>query len=284
MRSAFADLKNPALKNTAKMSDMPTVWEHIARGSAALEVFLLGKVDFASAMGLQARLLDQIAQRNDTHGIVLVCEHPPSISIGREGSFADVLVEREELISRQMEIRWLSRGGGTFAHVPGQIAVYSLVPLHRLKLGLVEYRQRLEQTLLATAADLDVDATAVTAVPGATCRCGQFAFIGAGVRDGVTHGGMYVNVSVTQEALDLVRWTTGSPMFHPGSAGASPSQTAGALRVSSLAAQRTRPTGMATVRESLIRHLSESLGYESYHLYTGHPLLHRSTRKVYVYA
>ena len=247
-------------------ADTPTDWEQSDRTSTALEVFLLGRVDFASALGLQSQLLNQVAQRGDTHGIVFVCEHPPSISIGREGSFADVLVEPEELTARQMEIRWLSRGGGTFAHVPGQVAVYSLVPLTRLKLGLVEYRQRLEQTLIATAADLDVEAEPATTVPGATCRCGQFAFIGAGVRDGVTHGGMYVNVSVPPEALDLVRWTGGDQ------------------RVTSLAAQRSRPTSIATVRSSLIRHLAESLGYDSYHLYTGHPLLHRSTKKVYVYA
>ena len=250
----------------AKMSDMPTDWEHVDRGSTALEVFLLGKVDFQSAMGLQARLLNQVAQRQDRHGIVLVCEHPPTISIGREGSFADVLVDQEELVARQMEIRWLNRGGGTFCHVPGQVAVYVMVPLDRLKLGLAEYRSRLEQTLVATASDLDVDAERAKHAHGATCRCGQFAFIGAGVRDWVTHGGMYVNVSVPQEPLELVRWTNG------------------ALRVTSLAAQRTRPTGMATVRESLVRNLAESLGYDNYHLYTGHPLLHRSTRKVYVYA
>ncbi|MBS0206023.1 MAG: hypothetical protein JSS49_24285 [Planctomycetes bacterium] len=248
------------------MADTTTNWEHITRGSSALEVFLLGKVDFASALELQARLVDQIADRADTHGIVLVCEHPPAISIGREGSFADVLVEREELIARQLEIRWVNRGGGTFVHVPGQVAVYCSVPLKRLKLGVIEYRQRLEQTLLGCAADLDVDATAGTIVPGAVCRCGQFAFIGAGVRDWVSHGGMYVNVSVPPDALDLVRWTHGNQP------------------VTSLSAQRTRPTAMSSVRESLVRHLAESLGYDSYHLYTGHPLLHRSTRKVYVYA
>jgi lipoate-protein ligase B len=248
------------------MADTPIDWEHIARSSTALEVYLLGKVDFVSAIGLQSRLLEQVAQRQDTHGIVFVCEHPPSISIGREGSFGDVLVEQDELVARRMEIRWLSRGGGTFVHVPGQVAVYSMVPLHRLNLGLIEYRQRLEQTLIATAADLDVVAERGNEVPGATCRCGQFAFIGAGVRDGVTHGGMYVNVSIPHEALNLVRWNHGT------------------RPVTSLAVQRTRPTAMSTVRESLIRHLAESLGYDSYHLYTGHPLLHRSTRKVYVYA
>jgi lipoate-protein ligase B len=246
------------------MAAKPIVWEYAARSSSALEVFLLGKVDFESALELQSRLLDQIAGRQDKHGIVLVCEHPHTISIGREGSFADVLVEREDLISRQLEVRWLGRGGGTIAHVPGQVAVYPLVPLDRLKLGLSDYRQRLEQTLCAVAADLDVETAPATHVPGATCRCGQFAFIAAGVRDWVTHGGMYVNVSVPPEALDLVRWSD--------------------VKVTSLSTQRSRPTAMHTVRESLIRHLAQSLGYEDYHLYTGHPLLHRSTRKVYVYA
>jgi len=247
------------------MAHLQTDWERIHRGSSALEVFLLGKVDFESSLALQSRLLNQVAQRNDRHGILLVCEHPPTISIGREGSFADVQVEQDELVSRQMEIRWLSRGGGTFVHVPGQVAVYSIVPLARLNLGLTEYRRRLELTLLAVATDLDVEASVATDVPGAECRCGQFGFIGAGVRDWVTHGGVYVNVSVPAEALQLVRW--GHPEF----------------RVTSLAAQRGRPTGIASVRESLVRHLAESLGYEDYHLYTGHPLLHRSTRKVYVY-
>jgi lipoate-protein ligase B len=246
------------------MAARPINWEQTHRDSSALEVFLLGKVDFESAHALQSRLVDQIALRQDVHGMVLICEHPPSISIGREGSFADVLVERDELISRQMEVRWLGRGGGTMVHVPGQVAVYPLLPLDRLKLGLSGYRQKLEQSLCAVARDLDVEAERATSIPGATCRCGQFAFIGAGVRDWVTHGGMYVNVSVPTEALELVRW--------------------GDVRVTSLATQRSRPTAMASVRESLIRNLAQSLGYDDYHLYTGHPLLHRTTRKVYVYA
>ena len=248
------------------MPSTPTDWQQLARASSTLEVFLLGKVDFPSALGLQARILDQIAARTDTHGIVLVCEHPPTISIGREGSFADVLVEREELVSRQMDVRWINRGGGVFVHAPGQVAVYPILPLDRLKLGLLEFRSRLERTLLRAAEDLGVSATRSAAAPGAVCRCGQFAFIGAGVRSWVSQGGMFVNVSIAQEALDLVRWTDSN------------------VRVTTLASQRLRPTAMSMVRESLIRRLAESFGYDDYQLHTGHPLLHRTTRKVYVYA
>lgn len=234
--------------------------------TSSLDVFLLGAVDLDSATGLQERLRREIAGRNDAHGAALICEHPPSVTIGREGSFADVLVDREELVSRRMDIRWLNRGGGTFVHVPGQLAVYVVLPLDRLNIGILDFRTSLENSLVGTAADLKVPAERSSLAPGATCRCGQFAFIGATVRDWVSQGGMHINVSVPQEALELIRWTAGD------------------LRVTSLSAQRTRPTAISTVRESLARNLASAFGYADYNVYSGHPLLHRSVRKVYVYA
>jgi lipoyl(octanoyl) transferase len=234
--------------------------------TASLDVFLLGMVDLDTSLALQERLRREIASRNDAYGAILICEHPPSVTIGREGSFADVLVEREELVARKMDVRWLNRGGGTFVHLPGQLAASVIVPLDRLGLGLLSFRSSLENALIRTAADLKVPAERSTVAPGVVCRCGQFAFIGASVRDWVSHGGLYINVSVPQEALDLIRWSRAEH------------------RVTSLATQRTRPTAMSTVRESLIRNLANSLGYDDYHAYSGHPLLHRTTRKVYVFA
>ena len=233
--------------------------------SSSLDAFLLGTVELGSALELQQRLRRDVASRTDPHGTILVCEHPPSVTIGREGSFADIQIDREDLNARQMEIRWLNRGGGTFVHLPGQLAVYVIVPLERLQLNLLGFRTAMEKGLIATAADLKVVAERATVRPGAICRCGQFAFIGAAVRDWVSYGGLYVNVSLDREALDVVSWSNSD------------------VKVTSLSAQRTRPTAMSTVRESLIRNLSTSLGYDGYHLFTGHPLLHRSSRKVYVY-
>ena len=234
--------------------------------SSSLDVFLLGALDLGTVIELQERMRIEVAGRSDLHGSILVCEHPPCITIRREGSFADVLIDREELISRQIDVRWVNRGGGTFLHVPGQLSISAMVPLDRLQLGIHGFRTALEQTLIATAADLKVPAERAPDAPGAICRCGQFAFIGAGIRDWVSHGGMLVNVSLTQAQLDQIRWTRSDS------------------RITSLSAQRTRPTAVSTVRESLIRNLAASLGYDGYHIFTGHPLLHRTSRKVYVYA
>lgn len=248
------------------MSTTATDWQHIARSSSALEVFLLGTVDVPSAIRLQLQLLEEVAGRVDVQGAVLVCQHPPTITIGREGSFADVLVERSELTSRQIDVHWTNRGGGTIVHSVGQVAVYPILPLDRLKLGLIEYRTRLERILVRAAEDLEVPAERAELAPGATCRCGQFGFIGAGVRSWVTNGGLFVNVSITQSELDLVKWTPGHG------------------RVTSLSAQLLKPVSMSSVREALIRRLTEAFGYNDFQIHSGHPLLHRTTRKVYVFS
>src|SRR5687767_7528881 len=91
------------------------------RASHALEVRLLGLVDFEAALFLQERLVYEIGGRDDTQGHLLICEHPPLITVGREGSRGHILVEPRDLVARQMEVRWLSRGGGCVAHAPGQL-------------------------------------------------------------------------------------------------------------------------------------------------------------------
>ena len=55
-------------------------------------------------------------------------------------------------------------------------------------------------------------------------------------------------------------------------------------RLTSLEAVRGRRISMATVRESLVRHLAARLGYPEYQIFTGHPLLKRTRRVTNVYA
>ena len=255
-RNAYTYVMNQPIPNYR--SQLPT--------SSSLDVFLLGAMELGDTLELLEQLRREVASRTDNHGTMLICEHPPSISIGREGSFADVLVDREELIARKMEVRWTNRGGATFVHLPGQISAYVVVPLERQNFGIVDFRSRLEQGLISTAADFKIAAERSASAPGAQGRLGQFAFIGVTIRDWISNGGVHLNVSLPQESLDLVRWNH--------------SET----RVTTLSTMRTRPIAISTARESFVRNLAIALGYESFHLYTGHPQLRRRTRKVYVYS
>ncbi len=229
----------------------------------ALEVYLLGVVDFDAALFLQERLMMDVGQGDDGRGVLLVCEHPPLITIGREGSSAEIRGSREELVAREIETRWLNRGGGALVHVPGQLVAYPILPLARRGLGLAAYRQRLELAVLDTCSEMRVRASGRPGTAGVFCRGGKVAQIGVAVRSWVSSHGLFLNVNPRMDAIALVRSSD--------------------CRASSLSAERGCTVAMPSVRESLIRRLAARLDYDRYHLYTGHPLLRR-TKRVVAYA
>ncbi len=227
-----------------------------------LEVHLLGTVDYDAALFLQERLVYEISGRNDCAGGLLLCEHPPLVTIGREGSRAHLLADDREFAARQMEVRWSNRGGGCLVHGPGQLAAYPIVPLDRIGVSPSEYADRLCEAVIDLCTELRVAAWPSETGRGVSCRLGRFAVVGAAVKSWTTYHGLFVNVAPDMNAMRLV---DGGPRSE---------------RWTSLSAQRGRPTEMHAVREGLVRHLAAVLGYEKHHVHTGHPLLRRTVRKV----
>ena len=122
-----------------------------------LQIYLLGRVDFAEALVLQRHLASQAAGDRRASALIL-CEHSPLITIGREGSLAQVHYEPEDLLARGWRIQWVNRGGGCLLHLPGQIAFYPILPLDRLHLGLQEYLERLHRVVIDVLGDFCVAA------------------------------------------------------------------------------------------------------------------------------
>jgi lipoate-protein ligase B len=161
-----------------------------------------------------------------------------------------------------MPVRWLGRGGGTFVHAPGQLAVYPLVPLERLGIGPLEFRRRLERAIVDVCHEFQIAADTDPHAPGVFCRLGQVAHVGLAIKRGVSCHGLFLNVHCDPAWFRLI---------HPDHRGAS---------ITTLAAERTRVTEMAPVREAVIRHVTARLGYTKWHTFTGHPLLTRTTRTI----
>lgn len=234
-------------------------------GDSALQVYLLGLVDFESCLKLQQRLVYELSGRTDCQGALLICEHPPVLTIGREGSRAHLKCEPRDLLAREIDVRWLNRGGGCLVHVPGQLAIYPILPLQRLGMGLAAYRQALESTLLGVCEESRVVAWQQPSDPGIWCRSGQLGFVGAAVKSWISYHGAFLNVAPDLDWMQLCQVNSLN------------------RRSSSMSAERLRQSSMHAVRESVARLLAAACGYQRYHVYTGHPLLRR-TKKVIAYA
>jgi lipoyl(octanoyl) transferase len=227
----------------------------------ALEAHLLGQVDFDVALALQQRLVYEAGGRCDDTITLLICEHPPIITIGRGGSRGQLRAAAEELTSRQIALRWVNRGSGAFVHGPGQVAVYPIVPLDRLGWSVGDYLRRLQTGLAAMLADVGLTAPASSNLSGIWGRTGQLVAIGAAVKNWVTYHGAFINVA---PAMVLQRLVDADAEHH--------------VPLSSLVIERQQAVKMTTVRAALVARLADALAAPRHHLYTGHPLLAETSR------
>ena len=221
----------------------------------AVEAHLFGAIDFDACLALQHRLVYEATGRADGQITLLICEHPTAITIGRQGSRAHLHLGRGDLASRQLEPRWVNRGGGCLVHVPGQLAIYPIVPLDAHGFSVGAYLDRLQAGLLAVLDDIRCPGRPRPGRHGVWGHTGQLAAVGVAVKNWVAYFGAYLNVA---PALGSLRWVDSDPVD--------------STPMSSLVAERRHPVRMSGVREALVRHLAAAFGCERYHLYTGHPL------------
>lgn len=229
-----------------------------AARTPALAAHLLGLIDFEACLALQHRLVYEAAGSADGQITLLLCEHPLALTIGRLGSRGHLRARGGELASRELQPRWVNRGGGCLVHAPGQLAIYPMVPLEWHGLTVGDYLNRLQSGLAAALADMGFSTSNRPDRYGLWGHTGQLVALAVAVKNWVTYFGAYLNVS---PALFPQRWVE--------------SDSHERASMSSLAAERRQAVRMSGVREAVVRWLAEALDCERYHLHSGHPLLSR---------
>jgi lipoyl(octanoyl) transferase len=167
-------------------------------GERALQAYLLGSLGFDALLALQSRLVYDVAGDREI-GVLIVCDHPPGITVGREGSRRHIRPSPEELHARGWPVRWVGRGGGVMLHLPGQVACYPIVALDRLGLTPAAYLSALQGIVVELASEYDITAVADAVRPGVTVAGRRLAHIGAAVRDWVSCFGVVLNVDTDLE-------------------------------------------------------------------------------------
>jgi len=223
----------------------------------ALQAYLLGPVEFGAALDLQRLLAYQVAGDRGQAAVIL-CEHPPLITIGRQGSQTHVQLEPEELQVRGWRVRWVNRGGGTLLHLPGQMAIYPILPLDRLGLGINQYLVRLESVLSAVLDDFTVRPDTANGSSGVRVGGRLIADCGVAVRDWVTYFGAVLNVNPDLELFRRVR--CGVPADGP---------------MTSIERERRGPLRAALVRERFLEHFAAHFQFDRTSLFFHHPSLPR---------
>ena len=169
-----------------------------------ISVVQLGALDYAESLRLQRKLVD-LRKAEKIGDVLLLLEHAPVITLGRNAKAANVLAPTEVLAARGVEVSKCDRGGDVTFHGPGQLVGYPIFDLRgycssqlsalnsqcepydaaadsrprRKTLGAVDYVRRLEEVLIRTCSDFAIPTKRVAGLTGVWT---EPARVGSGLR------------------------------------------------------------------------------------------------------
>jgi lipoate-protein ligase B len=214
-----------------------------ARGESPWLCLELPTVEYRAARLLQQRIVAARLAGHFLAEVALVLEHHPVFTLGRRAGRGNLLVSDRFLDSRGIPLEPAERGGDITYHGPGQLVIYPIVDLRRLKLGVAAYVERLEEVMIRLAADQGVRATRSSLNHGVWVGDHKLGSLGVAVRRGIAFHGLALNVALPLEPFTWI---------HPcGLAGVS---------MTCLARETGRSVAMAAVRQSARRQLASVFG------------------------
>jgi lipoyl(octanoyl) transferase len=177
-----------------------------------INVLYLGRVDYSTGVELQQTLV-HLVKEGRVGNTLLLLEHPPVITLGRNAGTANVVASREFLADKGIEVVETNRGGDVTFHGPGQLVGYPIFDLRAFtpRLGAVDFVRKVEEALIRTCGDLGVSTGRIpemtgvwTQDVGSSAHSAKVAAIGVHISRGVTSHGFALNVSTDLEYFKLI--------------------------------------------------------------------------------
>jgi lipoate-protein ligase B len=164
-------------------------------GKSPLWIIDLGRQAYEEVWSLQKRL-SEARQEERIPDVLLLLEHDPVFTLGRQGNWENVLLSREDLQSRGMACVRTERGGDVTYHGPGQLVGYPIVRVPGEGLKVKALVQSFEEVLLHTLARFGVQGRRDPKNPGVWVGRAKIGSIGIAVRRGISFHGFSLNVDM----------------------------------------------------------------------------------------
>ena len=174
-----------------------------APASRPLTVQRLGRVPYGRGLEIQERLVAE-RQAATIQDQLLLLEHDPVFTLGRNARAENVLFPAERLRERGFDVYDTGRGGDVTYHGPGQVVGYPILDLSPDRRDVHRYVRDLEDVMIRTCASYGVEAGRIDGLTGTWVGREKIGAIGVRISRWVTSHGFALNVSTDLAAFDLI--------------------------------------------------------------------------------
>jgi lipoyl(octanoyl) transferase len=140
-----------------------------------IQYIYLGRVDYGEALRLQQELV-ALRTAGRIGNVLLLLEHPPVLTLGRNANRSNILASDEILAARGVTLHEINRGGDVTYHGPGQLIGYPIFDLRSLRnpsghnrLGPVDFVRLMEEALIRLCGEFGVTAGRICGLTGVWC-------------------------------------------------------------------------------------------------------------------
>jgi lipoyl(octanoyl) transferase len=186
-----------------------------------IQLLQLGLIPYADALKLQEELVVR-RKRGEIGDVLLLLEHPPVITLGRNSKTENILLSKEELKRRGIELFEINRGGDVTYHGPGQLVGYPIFDLRGFSgsdgkhktLYPVEFMRKLEEVIIRTCAEYGVVTQRVKGLTGvwtrpiagvtASTEPAKLCAMGIHISRGITSHGFALNVTTDLKGFESI--------------------------------------------------------------------------------
>ncbi len=179
---------------TAAEAHTPGTWATLrADAGTPLELLELGRIEYRAAWELQRSLVEQ-RRAGAIPDTVVMLEHPPVFTLGRRADGANVLLDPASREAAGIDLVEVDRGGDVTYHGPGQLVVYPIVTLARVR-HVVDFVRALEDVAITALRQFGVRGTRREGMTGVWVDREKLVAIGVRVgAGGITSHGLALNV------------------------------------------------------------------------------------------
>jgi lipoyl(octanoyl) transferase len=167
----------------------------------------LGRIGYEAGYRVQRRLV-AARKASAAPDVLLLCEHPPVITLGRNGKREHLRVSDRVLEQMGVEFHATDRGGDITYHGPGQIVGYPILDLAAIRRDVAWYVRQLEEAMIRATAEFGIAARRSPGRTGVWVGAGggeeKLAAIGVHISRWVTSHGFAYNVSTDLRHFDLI--------------------------------------------------------------------------------
>jgi lipoate-protein ligase B len=162
-----------------------------------------GHVPYDRALDLQMRICEAKKQGFDKD-VLLLLEHPPTITLGRSGKLDHLLVQEDFLKARGIGFWNVDRGGDITFHGPGQLVGYPILSLRAGERDVHAYMRNLEESLIRLLARYGIEGMRDPRFTGVWTSMGKIAAMGVHLSRWITRHGYALNVNTELSYYDLI--------------------------------------------------------------------------------